>query len=168
MDEVHDALIDFIQANQVIFSQSAVHAVFQVSLHLLELVGGVTRAGQVVHKSIKLVLGLHFFHRLFRDFDAALPILLNYLIQLAHAVLNDDFGTLWALDSVGSHLLLRGRVLVVIARTLCCLHQVIDGLSCLTLIDAPFLPLLLDFAGGDRGVFIVGAAGGGLNFDLEL
>ena len=52
VNEVHDALINLIQANQVLFGQLAIYALLELILQLSQLVVSLVRVCQVVHQTV--------------------------------------------------------------------------------------------------------------------
>ena len=52
VNEVHDALINLIQANQVLFGQLAINALLKLILQLSQLVVSLVRVCQVVHQTV--------------------------------------------------------------------------------------------------------------------
>ena len=143
---------------------------------------GVTRACKIVHQSVELVFGLRFLHSFCGHSNASLAILLNYLVQLAHTVLDNHFGTLCALqfsDDFPWWLLLAAHYaivnglrsyseLLVITWALGRLHQIIDSLLLFRFFSAsfPFLFILVFLCRPYGTTFI--RAGSWLNFYLEF
>ena len=52
VDEVHYALVDLIQANQVFLCQFPIYALLQLILQLLQLVVSLVRVCQVIHETV--------------------------------------------------------------------------------------------------------------------